>query len=252
MSLYKWVATTGTAVFMAFWTAGFAAEAPAGTIRVAVVTGGHGFDPKAFFALFEGYADVSYTSVAQKPGEEVFASADDFPYDAIVLYNFNQKITPRERENLVKLVERGVGLVVLHHAAAAYPDWPEFVQLGGACYHLRPYEQDGVQKPGSGVKFNVTYKVHVADRDHPITKGMDDFEVTDETYIRCSIAADLKPLLTTEEPSSDQVIGGVRTQGKGRVFYTQLGHDAKVYTHPSYRKLIIRAIRWVAGRPTEP
>lgn len=232
--------------------AGWAAEAAPGKIRLAVVTGGHGFDPKAFFALFEGYPDVAYTSVAQKTGGELLATIDDFPYDAILFYNFNQKATPQERENFHKLLERGIGIIVLHHAGAAYPDWPEFGRLGGGCFHLRPYEENGEKKPGSGVKFGVTHKVHIADKEHPITQGLDDFEVTDETYIRCTIQPDLKPLLTTEEPSSDKVVGGVRTEGKAKVFYCQLGHDGKVYAQPTFRKIIIRAVRWVANRPTEP
>ena len=252
MIRHKWLAAGLVAAAAVAWAgAGLGAEA-AGKIRVAVVTGGHGFDPKAFFAIFEGYPDVAYTHVPQKVGGELLAKIDDFPYDAIVLYNFNQKINAQERANFLKLLDRGVGLVVLHHAGAAYPGWHEFGRIAGGCFHLGAYEENGVKKPGSGVKFGVTYQVQVADHEHPITKGLEDFEVTDETYIRCSIQPDLRPLLTTREPSSDKVVGGVRTQGKAKVFYTQLGHDGKVYGHPTYRKVLIRAVRWVADRPVEP
>lgn len=242
-------AALAATLVLATAVAGYAADAAPGKVRVAVVTGGHGFDPKAFFALFEGYTDVAYTSLPEKVGGEPFDNIDNFPYDVIVFYNFNRKTTPQQRENFMKLLDRGVGLVVLHHAMAAYPDWPEFGKIGGACFHLKGYEQDGVKKPGSGVKFNVTYKVHVADRDHPITKGLEDFQMTDETYNRCEMQPDLHPLLTTEEPASEKVVGGVRTQGKARVFYLQLGHDAKVYANPSYRTVLIRGVRWAASRP---
>jgi uncharacterized protein len=248
----QWSAAVAAVCVLVGGVSSSAAEPAPGKVRVAVVTGGHGFDPKTFFALFEGYPDVVHTSVAQKVGGELFANIDDFPYDAIVFYNFNQKMNAAEQANFKKLLDRGVGLVVLHHAGAAYPAWPEFGQIGGGCFHLQPYEENGVKKPGSGVKFGVKYKVHVADRNHPITKGLEDFEITDETYIRCSIQPDLQPLLTTEEPSSDKVVGGVRTQGKARVFYCQLGHDAKVYACPAFRSVMIRAVRWVANRPTEP
>lgn len=248
----NWSAALAAVLTIVCAAASFAADAAPGKIRLAVVTGGHGFDPKTFFAVFEGHPDVTFTHVAQKTGGEVFAKVEEFPYYVLLFYNFNQKATAEERANFRKLLDRGVGLIVLHHAGAAYPDWPEFGKIGGGCFHLKPHEENGVQKPGSGVKFNVTYKVHVPDRNHPITKGLEDFEVTDETYIRCTIQPDLQPLLTTEEPSSDKVVGGVRMQGKARVFYCQLGHDAKVYNQPSFRKVIIRAVRWAANRPTEP
>jgi len=253
MNRYRLLAwTLAAAVALVGTRPGLGAEAAPGKIRVGIVTGGHGFDPKTFFAIFEGHPDIAYTPVTEKVGGEAFDNIENFPYDVLLFYNFNRKVTPQQKENFLKLVERGIGLVVLHHAGAAYPDWPEFGKIGGGCYHLRGYEENGVKKPGSGVKFNVKHKVHIADPDHPITKGLDDFEVVDETYIRCTIQPDLHPLLTTEEPSSDKVVGGVRTQGKTKVFYCQLGHDAKVYSQPTYRKVLVRGIRWVAGRPTEP
>lgn len=217
-------------------------------IRLAIVSGGHGFDPQAFLAMFENQPDIACTHLPQKIGGELFSKVDDFPYDVVLFYNFNQKIGPQEQANFKKLVDRGVGLVVVHHAMAAYPDWPEFGRIAGAEFHLKPVEQNGVKKPGSGVKFGVTYKVHVADRGHPITAGLEDFEVTDETYNHYTVQPDLKPLLTTDEPASDKVVAGVRTEGKSRVVFTQLGHDGKVYGNPGYRHLILGGVRWAAGR----
>jgi len=36
--------------------------------------------------------------------------------------------------------------------------------------------------------------------------------------------------------------------GKSRVFYLMLGHDGKAYANPSYRELVLRGIRWAAGK----
>ncbi|MHB1421892.1 MAG: ThuA domain-containing protein [Gemmataceae bacterium] len=41
----------------------------------------------------------------------------------------------------------------------------------------------------------------------------------------------------------------VRTQGKGRVFYTASGHDERVFRTADYHRLIIQGIRWAVGRP---
>src|SRR5262249_60672163 len=40
----------------------------------------------------------------------------------------------------------------------------------------------------------------------------------------------------------------VRTQGKGRVFYTAYGHDARTWGHPGFHDLIERGLRWAANR----
>ena len=41
----------------------------------------------------------------------------------------------------------------------------------------------------------------------------------------------------------------VRTQGKGRVFYTASGHDERVFTNPGFQGLVAQGVRWAVGRP---
>ena len=103
-------------LLMAQDTAAAPQTASAGKINAAVVTGGHPFDEPEFLQLFQGYRDIVYTHLPQKNGGEVFDHINGWPYDVIVLYNFNRQITPQEQKNFVKLLERGVGLVILHHA----------------------------------------------------------------------------------------------------------------------------------------
>ena len=144
-----------------------ASDASAKKIRVAVITGGHPFNQPEFFKLFQGYDDITYKSLPQATGGEVFDNIADWPYDVIVLYNFNQKITPQQQENFVKLLEKGVGLVILHHANAAYNNWPLFWKIAGVEYHFQPRVENGVQMGTSGFKGDVKFKVHVVDPESP-------------------------------------------------------------------------------------
>ena len=41
----------------------------------------------------------------------------------------------------------------------------------------------------------------------------------------------------------------MRTQGKGRVFYTASGHDERVFRNADFHRLVIQGIRWAVGRP---
>ena len=227
------------------------AAAPAKKISVAIITGGHGFNQPEFLKLFEGYDDIAATQCPQKTGGELFDDISNFNYDVIVLYNFNQKISEKQQENFLKLMDRGTGLLILHHANGAYNNWPEFWKIAGVTYHFGPWEDDGKQMQRSSAKAGVTFKIHVADPNHPITKGIADYEMVDETYGRTSVDPSVRALLTTEEPSSDKTIGWVKTYRKSNVCYLQSGHDPKAYSNPNYRTMVARAVRWVAGKLPE-
>src|SRR5205085_2515007 len=51
-----------------------------------------------------------------------------------------------------------------------------------------------------------------------------------------------------EENGAKEPWTWVRTQGKGRVFYTAWGHDQRTWGHPGFHNLVERGIRWAVGR----
>ena len=103
-------------------------------------------------------------------------------------------------------------------------------------------------KPRSAFKHDVDLKVHVADRRHPVTRGVKDFTIHDETYKWFDVSPDCHPLLTTDEPESNNVIGWAKTYERARVVYIQLGHDHLAYENPGFQRLLQQAIRWTAKR----
>ena len=92
-------------------------------------------------------------------------------------------------------------------------------------------------------------KVHVADPDHPITRGLEDYDLLDETYCRFTVAPGVHALLTTDAPTSDKTIAWTKSYGNARVFFIQSGHCRTAYDNPTYRTLVVRAIRWTAQLP---
>jgi type 1 glutamine amidotransferase len=221
---------------------------PLDPIKVVVVTGGHGFEHEPFFKLFQGYGDIQYVEAAQKDHSELFEDTSNWDYDVIVLYNMSQNISPKRQENFKALLKRGVGLVGLHHAEGAFNTWEDYRQIIGARYPLKPQEIDGVQYAQGTYDHDMDMNVKIADREHPITKGMSDFTIHDETYKGIWFAKDNHVLLTTDHPKSDPTICWVRPSGDNRTVFLQLGHDSKAYANPNYRQLIIRSIRWAGGR----
>lgn len=214
--------------------------------KVVILVGGHGFDQPSFEKFWSGYDDID--SRIWKGGPyTVFDDISQFKDDVIVMYNLSSGMTEKQKQNFLKLLGQGVGLVVWHHALANCQDWPEFEKIAGAKFWLGPGQRSGVQIGRSGTGGGKV-KMHIEDPSHPITKGMSDFEVTDETYNRQTFCDGIHVLVSTDHAQSDKTIAWAHQYGKARVFGYQSGHDAKVWTNDSFRRLMAQGIRWTAGR----
>ena len=216
-----------------------AAEEPKpaeGKIKVLVLDGGHGPFPRR---LLDRDSQLACTFQTEKVGGEAYADISRWPYDVILLYNYMKNPPPPQRENFLKLADRGVGLVIVHHAIYGYRPWPEFMKIVGVTSWL------------SGAKDDVDFTVHVEDRQHPITRGLADFAINDETYKGHAVDPKVHLLLSTDEPGNAKSVAWVHTYRKSPVCYIQLGHGKRAYDCPQYQVLLRRAVRWAAGRPTD-
>jgi type 1 glutamine amidotransferase len=223
-------------------------KAPQGAekLKVLVLVGGHGYEQAGFAKLWAGYEDMAVEVWKGSP-YTAFDDIANFPYEVIVMYNMSSGMTDTQKQNFLKLLERGVGLVVWHHALANCQDWPEFEKIAGAKFWLKPDQRNGAELPRSGTGSGLL-NIHVADPNHPITKGLADFQIQDETYNRQTFKEGIHVLLTTDHPRSDKNIAWVHQYGKARVFGYQSGHDAKAWTNEGFRHVFGQGIRWAARR----
>lgn len=222
-------------------------------IHVLVVTGGHAFQTNQFFRLFRENTEIRFRSVAHPNAQEWFKPDAVREYDTIVFYDMWQEISDEARANFTASLREGTGLVALHHCLASYQKWPEFAKIIGGKYYLETYSRDGVKRPASTYRHDVKIHVQVADSQHPVTRGLSDFEIQDETYGLFEVNPDIHPLLTTKEPTSGSPIAWAKRHGKARVVYIQLGHDHLAFESPNYQRLLAQAIRWTAKRnPISP
>ena len=227
--------------------AGAAQKSP-DKIRLLVITGGHGFQKDSFFQLFADNPDIAYQAVEHPNAHARLTAEAAKQYDVIVTYDYNQAISEEAKANFLERLKEGKGLVALHHAIAAYPNWPEYWNIIGARYYLAATNINGVAKPRSKARDDMTFRIHVADPRHPVTRGIKDFMVRDETYKWFDVAPKCHPLLTTDEPENNEVLSWAKTYRRARVVYLQLGHDRQTYENPNYQQLLRQAIRWVARR----
>jgi type 1 glutamine amidotransferase len=216
--------------------------------KVLIVTGGHGFEREPFFKVFAENPNITFTEAAHgKTNASAFERSDLMNYDVIVLYDMQKNITQEQKGKFLSLFDRGIGLVVLHHALVSYQHWPEYEQIIGGRYPEAD-GKGGVVTAQVGYEHDVQIPVVIVDKDHPITAGMKDFVIHDEIYWGFRVQPDAKPLITTTHPKSGKPLAWHRTQGKSRVVYLQLGHDHHAYENPNYRELVSRSIRWTSGK----
>ena len=84
-------------------------------------------------------------------------------------------------------------------------------------------------------------------------KGFGGFESWDETYVHRKHNETDRTVLecrdqgTQAEGQTSEPWTWVRTQGKGRVFYTAWGHDLRTWNNPGFQNLVERGIRWACG-----
>ncbi len=154
-------------------------------------------------------------------------------YDALLLYANIDKIDAPQEKALLDYVARGGGFVPIHCATFCFRNSDEIVKLMGAQF----------QRHGTGV-----FRTEIADADHPIMNGFGGFESWDETYVHhLHNEKDRTVLAYRVDEQGKEPWTWVRTQDKGRVFYTAWGHDYRTWRNPGFHNLVERGIRWAAG-----
>jgi uncharacterized protein len=226
-----------------------AADAPAEKkIRLLVTYGGHGFEEKPFWAMFDAMPNVTYTKSVMPKDAAKLKPGLEKEVDVIVMYDMSPPIKPEEQAAFVELLKTGIGVVALHHNMGAHTDWAEYPKIIGGKFMMKACEFDGKKYAQSGWKDGQDHNVTVVEKDHPIMKGVTDFKIKDETYNKYYVAPDVKVLLKTDSPTNDPNIAWVHEYGKSRVFYLMLGHDHIAWDCPSYRLILANGIEWAAGK----
>ena len=150
-------------------------------------------------------------------------------------------ITGKQEEGLLTAVKRGVGLAGWHGGIGdAFRNNTEFQFMVGGQW---------VAHPGGVIR----YDVNITDHEDKITKGLKDFHMNSEQYY-LHVDPNLKVLATTtfsgdHAPWIDGAVIPVvwkKMYGKGRVFYSSLGHVAKDFEVPEALEIMQRGIRWAA------
>jgi type 1 glutamine amidotransferase len=208
-------------------------------IRVQVTTGGHDYEA-SFYSAFEGEPDLQ---TIVNPHPKAFRPSMPKQVDVLVLYDSVNDVPETQRKILQQYLESGRGLVLVHHSIIDFPDWEWWWrEVMGGLYLLKP--MDGKL---SSFQHDVWLDVKKT-ADHPVTRGVGDFRILDETYKNMWISPHVKVLLSVDHPTSDGPVAWISPYPKARVVYVQLGHGREAHLDPNFQRLIRNAVRWAAGR----
>ncbi len=157
------------------------------------------------------------------------------------------QLKPEQQSALCRAVrESGVGIAGCHGGMCdAFRNSCEYQFMTGGQW---------VAHPGNdGVHYTVNIKVH----DHPVTQGIKDFPIVSEQYYM-HVDPGLKVLATTRFPvpgvDGPHVPNGdiempvlwTKMYGKGKVFYSSLGHTAALVESEPHLTIMRRGFNWAA------
>ena len=214
-------------------------------LEILIITGGHSFDTIQFFDFFKSYETISYDAITQPEANKLLEKIGTNAYDVLVFYDMWQEITENQQNAYDKLLEKGTGMVFLHHSLVSYQQWGEYINIIGGKYWQEGFTSDSLKL--SDYEHDLDLDIKVLDRDHPITKDMQDFRIHDEGYSNVEIISSVVPLLETSHPFASKYVAWTNEYKQSRIVYIMLGHDYKAYENESFRKLVENAIIWAAN-----
>ena len=173
-------------------------------------------------------------------------------YDMIIFNNCThvQKAftEPAQREAILGFIKSGKAFAGFHSASdGGMPQWQEYTDRIGGCFAGHPW--------GAGGK----WPFFIEDKKHPVNKAFvnNEFMFSDEIYqykgydrsnLRILIGLDsVKSGKKGNSKTNDYPVSWIRSYGKGRIFYSNFGHNKATWWTPFLLQHFLDGIQWALG-----
>ncbi len=257
---------------MMILAAGLCSAAP---MKALIIDGQNNHDWKACTPVLKeiveetGLFDVDVATTPPQ-GQPMDSFKPDFGKYNVIIANYTGDDWPKAtRDAFVQYMSNGGGLVVIHAADNAFPNWPEWNEMialggwGGRNEKSGPYVywkdgqiiRDNSPGPGGAHGQQVDYLITARDTQHPIMKGLPEkwMHIKDELYSRLRGPAKNMTLLATS--IQDTATGGTGrdepvlftiSYGKGRIFHQAMGHAPEQMRCVGFIVTTQRGTEWAA------
>ena len=191
----------------------------------------------------------------------VFTSEGLAPFDVIMFYTTGKlehpapakssaangkPMPPDGKQNLLKAIEGGKGFLGVHSSTDTWHSDPgtvdPYIEMIGGEFVIHGKQQDA--------------KIEAITHDWGSIKDLESFTKFEEWYILKNLAPDMQVLLLQDTKSmSEQRYNDLapypetwaRMHGKGRVFYTSMGHREDVWESPVFHQVLLGGLQWTTG-----
>ena len=213
--------------------------------RALIVYGGwDGHHPAGVADLFRRLLEADGFAVESSDTLDAFAALPLDGFDLIVPHWTMGTITAEQADPVLRAVRGGVGLAGVHGGMCdAFREHTDWQWMTGGQWVAHP-GNDGVE-----------YTVHMGPTASEITAGVGDFTVKSEQYYM-HVDPAVRVLATTRFPTADGPHAGngpvdmpvvwTKVFGRGRVFYSSLGHHPDVLAAEPCATVLRRGFAWAA------
>ena len=157
-------------------------------------------------------------------------------YDLLLINTKINKLTDTQYDGLLAAVRNGKPVLGIHAVTASFrnsgsKDRPEFYKMIGAKFDHHPKMHE--------------FTIHLKEGNKILNENFANYAVLDELYYYSQYQEGNKVLLTASYEEETSPMAWVKTYGKGKVFYTALGHSPAVTSDSNFQKLILFAVDWL-------
>lgn len=206
------------------------------TVKILILVGGSHHDDPDMRATFTSFlSGPDNFEVTMSEDMEVLTKENLAGYDVIINTTTDREPTDEQHYALLDAVAGGKGIIAIHGGVASFWNSPAyFAMIGGKFVGKSLRGREG---------FTVRITTAPQVEDHPITMGIEGYDVTDELFV---IEGDQTQWHVLGRSQGHPAFY-TKSFGKGRVFVSALGHNDTELSRPTFQTVILNAVEWVAG-----
>lgn len=213
-------------------------------LRVCLVSGSLEYKSNESLAAFQDYLESHYpvkcsrAFIVGKDEEHLPGLENLDNCDVMLLFTRRLKLSGDELAKIKAYCTSGKPIVGVRTASHAIQTWLDLDKevLGG---NYRGHYAN---------ELKTQVKLVDAQKDNPLLSGVTPFVSAGSLYKNQGLSPDCEVLMMGESPEATEPITWTRSYKGGRVFYTSLGH-AQDFQEASFKRLLVNALFWAAGRP---
>ena len=207
-----------------------------------------GYESGAYDTFIRTDSNIAAMEPKRTTGEPASGGPSLRMADAIFFLGHRDvPVDEQQKAEILQFVREGKGFVAAHTALTAWETWTEFGALLGGRYDGHPWNTTTAPIVNEGTDFPATRHFP------PAFTFTDEFyqpKAFDRTRARVLLRVDASKLPANPDvhvKDGDMPIVWAKTYGKGRVFYSSLGHDARTWDDRDVGQMYLEALKWALG-----